>query len=99
MMTGIMNRNEQKANGEIKLPLGIHELLGNSLDNLFSIFTSCQNSKNISIIVIGFKNIERILGQDENVELPYCGSINEISSTMNIQVDSEKDNVNIDTVF
>ncbi len=57
MLTGIMNKNEVKPTNELKTPLTIHELLGNSIDSMFAMMSNSRTCRNMSIVLICFRNL------------------------------------------
>ena len=49
-------------------------LLGTAVDTLMAGYGSTMTFKNMSVIICGMKNLERILHpeKDTNLELPHC---------------------------
>lgn len=57
--------------------LSIHELMGVCVDTLFKILSKSVTYKNMSIIMLAFRNVEEMLAdvlQEEELDLPYCGA-------------------------
>lgn len=72
MLNTIITRNEAKTGNEARVPLSIHELMGNCLDGLYASMGGTSSSKNISVVLLAFGNLESMLGVDEELQLPFC---------------------------
>lgn len=46
----------------------VHDLLGATLDSIMNLFLNCLISQNISLLVLGFDNIQKLLENEQEDE-------------------------------